>query len=172
MKPGSMHGASLLETVLALAIASVFVATALPTMNAAVVSQRVSAATTTLFTAFNLARAEAIARSQRVALAPVDGVNWSAGWYVFVDGDDDGLLAADETVLRRFAGPGDGILIKPYFGATNPGRVLSFAPNGRLQRPGSVGLVIGRLIVQHGAAARALCFSSGSMRIAHATTCT
>jgi hypothetical protein len=64
-----------------------------------------------------------------------------------------------------------GVSIRPYFGATYSGRVLSYTAEGQLHRPGGQGLVIGRLVLSENGAARALCFASLGVRMVGAATC-
>jgi len=165
------HGASLIETMLATAIAGVLASAAVPAMKDAMVQSRLRAGTSDLFATFHLARSEAIRRASSVAVTPADAQDWSSGWRVFTDRNDNGIQdAGEETVLERPLAA-EGMTIRPFFGVTVTGKVLSYSAEGRLHRPGGRGLVIGRLVFALDGATRSLCFASLSMRTVAAATC-
>jgi type IV fimbrial biogenesis protein FimT len=95
------RGFSLPELLIVGAIAAILLGVALPDLGALLRAQQLRTATNDLFGAIGLARAQAIARNERVTLMPRDpaGIDWTQGWTVFVDRDGDGA-----------AGPGDAIL--------------------------------------------------------------
>jgi type IV fimbrial biogenesis protein FimT len=167
----NQRGVSLIEAMLATAIAGVLTSAALPAMTEAMTQQRLRAGNSDLFATFNLARSEAIRRGGPVAVTPADARDWSSGWKVFADSNDNGVHdAGEDTVLERPAAAG-GVTIRPYFGATFSGRVLSYTGEGRLHRPGGQGLVIGRLVLTQHGAARSLCFASLGVRMVAAAVC-
>jgi len=118
-----------------------------------------------------LARTEATSRHTRVAVAPLVAADWSRGWQVFLDANDDGRRDGGETVVHTFDAPPAGLRVAPAFGNYDA-RVLSFDPAGLLRRPGSAGLVLGRLTLRLDGMARTLCFSAGAMRTVRAESCT
>lgn len=165
------HGATMLETLLASAIAAVLTTAAVPAMTEGLARQRLGAATSDLFATFNMARSEAIRRGSPVAVAPADAQNWSTGWQVFVDRNDNGVRDEGEEKLLDRPPTAAGLNIQPFFGATYSGKVLSYSAEGRLHRPGKNLLVIGRLVLTHQGLAHSLCFASLGVRIAAAATC-
>jgi type IV fimbrial biogenesis protein FimT len=165
------RGTSLLETMLATAIAGVLTTAAVPQLNDAVTQQRLRAGSSELFATFNLARSEAVRRGHAVAVIPADTQNWSSGWKAFADRNDNGVLDADEEILLERPPIAAGVNVTPNFGATFSGRVLTYNPEGRLHRPGGQGLVIGRLVLQQNEAARSLCFASLGVRMVPAAVC-
>ena len=116
-------------------------------------------------------RSHAVARRDIVTLVPRDGANWSSGWRIFVDSDADGRFDGGEPVLQESATVSQGLSITPHFGVTYSGRYLSYGALGVLRRPGSEGLVMGRLVVQNNAGARALCFSAPTLRVVKGAVC-
>lgn len=165
------RGATLIETLLALCIAGVLLSSAIPSFRGALERERLTAATNELVLAVNLARSEATSRRTRAALAPLMGANWASGWHVFVDANDNGRLDAAETVLRSFDRVPPGTTVTATFGGFD-GHVLSFDYAGLLRRPGSNGMVLGRLTLTADGQARTLCFSAASMRTVRGATCT
>jgi len=167
----SERGVTVLESMLATAIAGVLTTAAVPHLTDAMTQQRLRAVSSDLFATFNLARSEAARRSISVAVIPADAQNWSSGWKAFADRNDNGVLDADEETIVERPPVADGVRVQPYFGATYSGQVLSYAPSGRLHRPGGQGLVIGRLVLSQNGAVRSLCFASLGVRMVPAATC-
>jgi type IV fimbrial biogenesis protein FimT len=165
------RGASLVETMMALSIAGVLAGAAVPAMKDALVQQRLRSGSSDLYASFHLARSEAIRRAAPVAVTPLDGQDWSKGWRVFADRNDDGAQDGDEETLAERPRPAEGMTIRPYFGALFAGTVLSYNAEGRLHRPGGRGLVLGRLVLTLDGATRSLCFASLSMRTVAAAAC-
>ena len=165
------RGTSLLEAMIATSIAGVLTTAAAPVLSETMTQQRLGAGSSELFATFNLARSEAIKRGHSVAVIPADARDWSLGWKVFADQNDNGVLDVDEETIVERPPTATGINIRPYFGATYSGRTLSYTAAGRLHRPGGQGLVIGRLVLSQNGAARSLCFASLGVRMAAAATC-
>ena len=165
------RGASLIEAMLATSIAGVLTSAAVPAMSDAMTQQRLRAVSSDLFATFNLARSEAVRRGSAIAVIPADARDWSSGWRVFVDNNDDGVQDPGEDTLVERPRVADGVTIRPYFGATYSGKVLSYSGEGRLHRPGAHRLVLGRLVLALDGAARSLCFASLGVRVVAAPTC-
>lgn len=169
--PGRQHGVSLIEAMMALSIAAILAGAAVPAMKDALVRHRLRGGSSDLHATFYLARSEAIRRASPVAVTPADGRDWSTGWRSFSDLNDDGRQdSGEETLVERPLAVA-GMTVRPYFGALFPGTVLSFNAEGRLHRPGSRGLVLGRLVLTLDGTSRSLCFASLSMRTVDAATC-
>jgi type IV fimbrial biogenesis protein FimT len=143
----------------------------MPAMSDAMTQQRLRAGSSELFATFNLARSEAIRRGSAVAVIPADARDWSSGWKVFVDDNDDGVQDPGEDTLVERPPVANGVTIRPYFGATYSGKVLSYSGEGRLHRPGAHRLVIGRLVLALDGTTRSLCFASLGVRVVAAPTC-
>ena len=167
----AQRGVSLLEALLATSIAGVLTTAAVPAMTDTMSNQRLGAGTSDLFATFNLARSEAVRRGVPVAVAPADAQDWSSGWKVFADRDDDGAQDPGEETLVERPPIAAGLAIQPVFGATYSGKVLSYSAEGRLHRPGKNLLVIGRLVITHSRLARSMCFASLGVRITASAIC-
>ncbi|MGJ9418631.1 GspH/FimT family pseudopilin [Massilia sp. CMS3.1] len=124
------RGFSLPELLVVTAIAAILLGVALPDLAALLRAQQLRTATNDLFGAIGLARAQAIARNERVSVMPRDalGVDWTQGWTVFVDRDGDAV-----------PGPGDAILavhealpagFQAAFAFTSPAAPYYIAYNG------------------------------------------
>lgn len=170
-KKSRQVGASLLEFILATSIAGVLTTAAVPQLTDARAQNQLRAETSDLYAAFNLARSEAARRGGAVAVTPTDALDWSSGWKVFADRNDNGVLDANEEVIAERPALAPGLRVSAHFGATYTGRVLSYTGEGRLHRPGGAGLVIGRLVFTRAGAIRTFCFASLGMRMVSATSC-
>lgn len=98
------RGFTLVELLVALAVAAILLGIGVPGLRQVLQSQRLAAASSDFFAAINLARSEAIRRGMQVDMAPVDGLDWRRGWAVFVDRNEDGRLdPSDELILLHEA---------------------------------------------------------------------
>jgi len=79
-------GFTLIEMIVAIAIAAVLLAVGIPALRDMTVSQRVRAAANGLYSDLAYARSEAIKRNTQVAVARATG-GWTNGWSVLVAGN-------------------------------------------------------------------------------------
>ena len=141
-----LHGFSLIELLVVMAIAAVLLGIGVPNMQQYVVSSRLSTAANDFFTALNLARSEAVRRGAQVTLITNGAANsrdWTSGWTMFVDANNDGALSAGEEVLRVGAAQDAPMTI---FGSANFGTSVAFDSSGRLTSGG------GSFVICHGTA--------------------
>ena len=110
-KRKGFRGYSLLELVMTLGLATIVLTLGVPSFGNILANQRLMSATNTLFHDVHLARKESIVRRRVVTLCPTldgeicePGVDWSAGWMMFVNLDRDwpAVRDSDEPVLRRY----------------------------------------------------------------------
>jgi len=104
--PKSTSGFTLLELIIAISIAGILMAMAIPSFNNVIRNNRLTTYTNELVTSLNLARSEAVKRGVSVSvrrIASGTGTYWgTSGWNVFVDNDEDGILDTGEEVLRTY----------------------------------------------------------------------
>jgi type IV fimbrial biogenesis protein FimT len=170
-KQWRIRGLTMIELLITMAIVAVLLGSAVPAFRGAIERLQLSTTTNDLLLAINLARTEATSRRKRVAVAPNVANDWSSGWQVFIDANDNGRLDAGETVVRIFDPVPARMTVVAAFGSFD-GHVLSFDHAGLLRRPGSNGMVLGRLTLTADGNARTLCFSAASVRTVQAATCT
>jgi type IV fimbrial biogenesis protein FimT len=163
-------GVSLLETMMALLVGGVLAACAVPSFSNVMQSRHLLPTTQQLYTAFQLAHSEALARGRRVAVAAREE-SWARGWDVFVDANDNGRHDDGEALIRAFEPVANTMTITAAFGATYNGRAISYDSLGKPVRPGSQGLAIGRLTLAQGAETRTLCFATVRVRMTKGTVC-
>jgi type IV fimbrial biogenesis protein FimT len=109
-------GFTLIELMVTIAIAGVLVGVAIPSFTSVISSSRLNTSTNELITALNLARSEAVKRSQSVTVRQVDansfthsgdtanwaGANWEDGWDVFTDVNNDGNYGTGDVLIRSY----------------------------------------------------------------------
>jgi type IV fimbrial biogenesis protein FimT len=165
------HGVTLIEILITLAIGAVLMASAVASFQGALERLRLTTTTNELVLAVNLARTEATSRHTRVAIVPQVANDWASGSHVFIDANDNGLLDAGETIVRTFDRVPARMTVNATFGGFDS-HVLSFDHAGLLRRPGSNGMVLGRMTLTAENNSRTLCFSAASMRTVQAAACT
>jgi type IV fimbrial biogenesis protein FimT len=101
-------GLTLIELLVVLAIAAIITTTAVPSFQAFIQNNRMSTTVHQFVSSLNLARSEAVKRGERVTMCKSNdaatcsnGGDWSQGWIVFVDANDNGLReTASEELIR------------------------------------------------------------------------
>ncbi|GAB3627389.1 hypothetical protein GCM10027419_22400 [Pandoraea terrae] len=91
----------MLEMLVVLAIAAAVATAAAPSFNALRARIALDAASHAFLTTLHQARGEAMARQQRVTVAPMDGGDWRSGWMTFVDDNLNGRIDFNEVELTR-----------------------------------------------------------------------
>lgn len=118
-KVSKIKGFSLIELLFVVAILGALLALALPSFTDTVEAATTNSQIKVMLTTLNLARSEAIKRGQDVSVcASSDGVdcdagNWTEGWMVFVDNNNDatganGSVDVGDVVIRVFDTLGAG----------------------------------------------------------------
>jgi Tfp pilus assembly protein FimT len=165
-----MRGLTLVELCVTTTIAAVLAASAAPSFSDLIERQRMQAVLHELTSALALARSEAVASGRRTAVAPRTAGQWTSGWRVFADVNDNGVLDPGETVLQEHPASPPGIDIATHFGSTR-NIVLSYADHGFARRPGANALLMGRMVISDGNTHRTVCFGATRVRVIEGTTC-
>jgi len=104
--PVTIRGITLIELMIALAILAVTLSLAAPAFGSLMEKTHVRNARSELSVALGTARIAAVSRTAHVVVCPSrdqhacsDGIEWQAGWIVFVDENRDRERQTDETVL-------------------------------------------------------------------------
>lgn len=98
-------GFTLLELIVTLAMISIVVAIAIPSMTTFTQNDRLTTNINTLIGHLAYARSEAVKRSVQVAVCASDDAStcsggWSDGWIVYIDADNNSSFDAGEEVIR------------------------------------------------------------------------
>ena len=128
---------TLLEMMITISVVAILVSLGVPAFQDYALKQAMSAAVNALHSDLLLARSQAIHQDMRVLACPGDrdsgcagSSEWSNGWIVFGDFNDDQTYQQDETVLRQGQGA-KNMAIHSSVNRTN----IRFFPNG--SAPGS-----------------------------------
>ncbi len=129
-------GFTLIEMMITLVIAAILLAIGVPSFRALIQNQRMTTTVNEFFAAVNLTRSAALERGMQVRLVPADdaGSDWTQGWIVFVDEDDDKRPDSNETVIFRHGPVPDGMQIETNFDI--PPIFIGFSATGSVQMPG------------------------------------
>lgn len=144
------RGFTAVELMIVLAIAAILVAAAVPNFAHMLQRHRATTAANEVLRAFTLARSQALSTAQRVAIAPTTGTDWTGGWRVFVDGNNNGAFdAGTDAQIETFPPLRDIALSGTAFGE-NGNSFVSFnqfgfarALNGTTMVSGRVGITLG-----------------------------
>lgn len=133
MRRPAARGFTVAELMTVLAVAAVLMAIALPDMRLLVRRQQLKAATGDLFGAVELTRTLAIARARPVLMAPREpnGLDWAAGWAVFIDHDGDTRPGEGDELLAIHPPLAPGLAISTVFSSDKRPDYLAFNSAGR-----------------------------------------
>ena len=123
--PRRIRGISLIETMLALALAAILLATAAPAFGTLIARNGSDVSRGTLVTALETARILAIGRGGHVVVCPSTDhrycgktTEWQHGWIVFADANQDGDRDEDETLISAGDPQPEGVAITSTAGRT------------------------------------------------------
>lgn len=110
---GRRNGFTLIELMVTVSVAAVLLAIGIPSLSRLIASNRIATQTNEFVGALNLARSEAVRRSQFVSVRSTAGtIDFSGGWKIFIDPDFDGTIAASADVLRESSGLSGRVSLK------------------------------------------------------------
>jgi type IV fimbrial biogenesis protein FimT len=123
-------GHTLVELAVVMAVAACLLAVAAPDLRETLRTLQLRSGVNDLFDAINLTRAQAMARNERVKLAPLDakGSDWTRGWTVFVDRDGDRRPSQGDEIIAVHGPLAQGMLAR--FSFTSPAPPYYIAYNG------------------------------------------
>lgn len=130
-----MFGISLIEVLVVLVVLSVLWSLGAPAFSLVVRNARLGAYTNNFLAGLALARSESIRRGRRVVLCKSSNGSdctkageWSGGWLVFEDANNDAVRDASETVIRHAEKLPQDWRLSGNFHVAN---YISYHPTGR-----------------------------------------
>lgn len=123
-------GFSLIELMITLSIAGVLLAVGVPNFKAFIQNQKLVATASEFYGAINMTRAEAIKRGDKVDMIATDGADWSKGWTIYVDANDNHKIDLGETIIFNKQVTAQGITISSNF-TDSATPYISYTGNGR-----------------------------------------
>ena len=150
-------GLSLAELVVVLGMVAVTAAVAAPKLHEMLRGQQLRTASGDLHGAIQLTRSQAIARNERVKLTPNDeaGRDWSRGWTVYVDRDNDRRPGEGDEILAVHAPLPDGLQVGYSFTSPAPPQYIAYNGAGRsCSDTNSAASRLGTLSLFHGGGVR------------------
>jgi type IV fimbrial biogenesis protein FimT len=164
------RGFTLVEMITATAVAATLASAAVPSMSSLMARQKLTHTVNEMVLAIDLGRSESVTRGSRVVLAPRVGRDWSTGWTLYRDLNDNGLREDDEPTLREFERPDPRVQFTAH--GVVESATMSFEETGLIRRAGSNGLMLGRLNLELDGHVRTVCFGAARVRVvADRTTC-
>jgi len=131
-KATQSQGFTLYELMMTLAVVGVVAALSVPMFGDIVKNNRLATQVNNMLASLNYARNESVTRGVSVRLEPiVSGTDWTAGWRVRVDGNDDGDFSDSEDVVTRNFEQMEATTLTLDNAANN---VITYLPNGQINR--------------------------------------
>ncbi|MDY6943856.1 MAG: GspH/FimT family pseudopilin [Pseudomonadota bacterium] len=133
----SNTGFTLVELILTLAIASIVMVAAAPSIQVLVQNNRLTAQTNELVASLNLARSEAVKRAKTVTVCKsatltncdtTGSGDWEVGWIVFVDDNGDVDVDTGDTIVRVV----DGLAAGNSLRSASTNNSLQYTGDGRV----------------------------------------
>jgi len=149
-QPPRSRGFTLIELMMTLAIAGILVTMAVPSFSEVIKNNRLITQENDFVTTLNLARSEAIRRSDRITVCKSSNQvscsgagGWEQGWIVFNDVNDDGVVINPAANVLRVHDPlsskvtlhGDANLVD-YVSFVSSGATQKFAGGASATQPG------------------------------------
>ena len=99
-------GLTLFELLITLTIAAIIFGIGVPSFLDTIRASRTVTEVNNLISAVNLARSTATSRGQQTLVEPIEGGDWTTGWLVGIDEDNDGNFPNnDDAIIRSFPAP-------------------------------------------------------------------
>lgn len=124
-----MRGMTLIECLVAMVVLAVALMAVAPSIEAVRRRVAVDIVARAFLAAMQTARAEALARHRRIAVAPHDGMSLNSGWVTFVDENLNHRFDDGEQLLSRYAPLPHGVHIEPRWGLYDT-EGLAFSESG------------------------------------------
>jgi type IV fimbrial biogenesis protein FimT len=123
-------GVTLVELMIVLVIASLLLGAAVPSFHHTLQRLRLQTAVNDLLASIDLTRSQAMARGDKVLMAPLAD-DWQSGWAVFLDANGNRRADAGERIFYRHDPLRSGLHVSAKFTSGNSPTYLAYNPAGR-----------------------------------------
>jgi type IV fimbrial biogenesis protein FimT len=123
----TQNGFTLIEALVAVTIFGILLSVAMPSFYQLLHAQQLDSATQAMLRSLAIARHEAIKRGKPLTIAVREG-EWTNGWFLFQDGNDNGRYDPDEVLLRAFPPVPSSTSLT---GNSHVSSYIRYTPNGR-----------------------------------------
>ncbi len=101
--PYLVRGFTLLELLVSISIAAILMTVGVPSFNSFIRDSTLRSETNTLSSSLSLSRSEAIRRGENVNITAIsDSTNWSRGWRIWIDSNNNNSFDNDDALIRVF----------------------------------------------------------------------
>jgi type IV fimbrial biogenesis protein FimT len=128
------HGVSLIELMMALAVASILFSSAMPDMRQTIEAIQLRSSAADLLAAIHETRAEAMSRGQIVTLLANNG-DWNQGWSIIVDSNANRVLDPGERLLKWHRSVPKAVEVRSGFTDPTAPFYIAYNSAGRSCRP-------------------------------------
>lgn len=128
------NGFTLIELMVTIAVASILLTIAIPSMSQFILSSRITSNTNDMAFLVSLSKSEAIKRRKEVTLqrkGSGTGNDWSNGAIVYIDDNSNSVLDSGEDRIYETGALQTGMFIKVIAPSTNQSQI-KFSPRGGL----------------------------------------
>ncbi len=150
MKEYTQKGFTLIEMIIAMAVAATLLSLAIPSFSTLNQNKRITTQSNDFISTLVLARSQALKRVSRVTVCrSSDGAacagsgGWEQGWIVFADTDNDATVDTGEDILRVYSALDGGNTLR---GSSSVASYISYVATGRTKLTGG-GLQTGTLVL-------------------------
>jgi type IV fimbrial biogenesis protein FimT len=135
------HGFTLIEILIVVAIASIAMTLAAPSLRSFIADQHVRVTAADLAQDLQYARVNAIATGKNTVVQPLTANTWTSGWMTYTDVNADGIFNGTDILLKKTAPTTGSLKICTTGGGANSLELetnVQYRPDGSVVRTSAV----------------------------------
>ena len=128
---GASRGFTLVELLVVLALVAIIATLAAPSFQRAIANQKLNVAASDLMVSVMQARGEAIKNNRQAIVQPLVTEDWSKGWQIYVDiNNDKSYTEGTDLLITTVPAAADSVTQYEAVRNTAVGNLIGFDPNG------------------------------------------